>query len=58
MRTIDVTPKTAIECSMDAFNFKKAFSKFIDTYMVFVKFTAALYVDPKIQDEGGSTTSS
>lgn len=51
MRTIDVTPKTAIECSMDAFNFKKAFSKFIDAYMVFVKFTTALYVDPKLQEE-------
>ena len=58
MKTIDVTPKTAIECNMDAFNFKKAFSKFIDTYMVFVKFTTALYVNPKLQDEEGSTTSS
>ena len=50
---MDLTPRTAIECSMDAFNAncKKAFSKFINTYMVFCKFTTALYVTPKLREE-------
>ena len=53
MKTMDLTPRTAIECSMDAFNAncKKAFSKFINTYMVFCKFTTALYVTPKLREE-------